>query len=142
MEIHIDLNEPQILEKVTGDEFGMFVSNEWKKLIDSYTPKDTGLLMQNVELRPWEIEYREPYSHYMYSGELYVDPLYGVGGFFSSDFGFWSRPGVKKVPSGKSLSYQKNNPYSTDHWDAAAEKAGQKDTLYRTLNDALQNGKF
>lgn len=142
MEIHIDLNEPQILEKVTGNKFGLYTAQEWKRLIEPYVPKDIGMLMLSVDLRPWEIEYFEPYAAYQYYGELYVDPIYKKGAFFDPYYGFWSRPGVKKVPSGRSLSYQKNNPYSTDHWDMAAEKAGQTDKLYRTLNNALQSGKF
>lgn len=39
MNIRIDLNEPQIVEKVTNDKFGRFVSAEWKRLIDPYTPR-------------------------------------------------------------------------------------------------------
>ena len=40
------------------------------------------------------------------------------------------------------MNFQKKNPYSTYEWDIAAEKAGQKDKLYRTLNNALQSGRF
>lgn len=142
MKVKIELNEPKILRKVTNDRFGLFVANEWKRILDPYTPKDTGLLMQNVELTPWQIKYNEPYSAYMYYGEVYVDPVYNVGGFYSPRYGFWSRPGVKKVPSGRTFEFQKNNPYSTDHWDIKAEQAGQKSKLYKTLNNALQSGNF
>lgn len=140
MTIRLDLNEPQIVEKVTSDKLGLFVSNEWKRLINPYTPRDTGIMEQTFQLRPWEIEYTMPYSAYQYYGELYVDPLTGAGGYLGSE-GWFSRPGVKKVPSGQKLQYQKNNPYSTDHWDIAAEKAGQKDKLYREINNALQSGR-
>ena len=135
------MNEPHIREKVTSDRFGLLVSNEWKRLINPYTPKDTGIMMQSARLRPWEIEYIQPYSAYMYYGEVYVDPVTGAGGYLGSK-GWFSRPGVKKVPSGRPLQYQKNNPYATDHWDEKAEQAGQKDKLYRTLNNALQSGIF
>lgn len=137
MNIRIDLNEPQILSKVTNDKFGLFIASEWKRLIDPYTPKDTGLLMQTVKFWPWKIEYIQPYSAYMYCGKVYVDPVYNVGGFYSSGFGFWSRPGIKKVPSEKTFEFQKNNPYSTDHWDVKAAQAGQLDKLYRTANNYL-----
>ncbi len=141
MDVRIEFNEPQIMRKVTNDRFGLFVSTTWKKLIDPYTPKDNGLLMESARLRPWEIEYIQPYSAYQYYGEMYVDPIFGVGGFFSPKFGYWSRPGVEKVPSGRPLTYQKNNPFSTDHWDVKAEQAGQKEKLYRTLNAAQQSGR-
>ena len=141
MELKINLNEPRIKEKVTNDRFGLFVSNEWKRLINPYTPKDTGIMMQSAKLRPWEIEYIQPYSAYMYYGEVYVDPKTKSAGFLT-DEGWKSRPGIKKVPSGRPIKYQKNNPYSTDHWDEKAAKAGQLDKLYRTLNNALQSGRF
>ena len=48
----------------------------------------------------------------------------------------------EKVYYGYDLNFQKKNPYSTYEWDKAAEKAGQKDKLYRTLNNALQSGRF
>ena len=133
MSVRIDLNEPKILKKVTNDRFGLFVSAEWKRLIDPYTPRDAGIMMQNIELRPWEIEYFEPYSHYMYEGILYVDPDTGSS---------WAGFGAEKVPTGQALNYQQNNPFATDHWDIKAAEAGQLSKLYRILNSALKSGKF
>lgn len=141
MILKINFNEPRIRQKVTSDRFGLFVSHEWKRLIDPYTPKDTGLMMQTAKVRAWEIEYIQPYSSYQYYGEVYVDPKTGAGGFLT-DEGWKSRKGVKKVPSGRPLQYQKNNPYATDHWDEKAAKAGQLDKLYRTLNRGLDSGQF
>lgn len=131
--LKVDLDERKIIERVTNDRFGLFVSNEWKRLINPYTPKDNGILMQSALLRPFEIEYIENYAHYVYMGELYVDPVTG-----SSFAGF----GVTKIPAGKSLQYQKNNPYATDHWDIKAAEAGQLSKLYRTLNAGLDSGRF
>lgn len=141
MNVRIELNEPKIRQKVTSERFGLFVSTAWKRLIDPYTPKDTGLMLQTARLRPHEIEYIQPYSAYQYYGEVYVDPATGAAGFMTGE-GWKSRKGVKKVPSGRPLHYQKNNPYSTSEWDVAAEKAGQLNKLYRTLNNGLQSGQF
>lgn len=141
MKIRIDLNEPGIRAKVTSDRFGRFVAHEWKRLINPYTPRDTGIMEQTAKVRPWEIEYIQPYSAYQYYGEVYVDPQTGAAGFLT-DEGWKSRPGVKKVPSGRPLQYQKNNPYATDHWDEKAAKAGQLDKLYRTLNNGLRSGQI
>ena len=114
MNLRIDLNEPRILEKVTSDRFGLLVSNEWKKLIDPYTPRDTGTLMgitgQTVDIQSFKLHYKSKYA--------------------------------EKVYYGYNMNFQKKNPYSTYEWDKAAEKAGQKDKLYRTLNNALQSGRF
>lgn len=144
MKLRIDLNEPQILRKVTNERFGLLVSNEWKRLIDPYTPWDTGMLMSNVKKLPFALHYKEPYSHYIYMGEVYVDPVYNVGGFYNSDYGWWSRPGVKKVPSGRQFAKfnTNHNPNATDHWDEVAAQSGQLDKLYRTLNKALRNGRI
>lgn len=119
MEIRIDLNEPKILEKVTGDRFGLLVSHEWKRLIDPYTPRDTAQLMgvtgQTVDVKPFELHYKVPYAEAVY----------------------YNRRNVKFITQGSG-----RNPYATDHWDIKAEQAGQKDKLYRTLNNALQSGRF
>ena len=114
MNLRIDLNEPRIREKVTSDRFGRFVSLEWKRQIDPYTPLDTGVLMgktgQTVDILPFKLHYKSKYA----------EPVY----------------------YGYDMNFQKKNPYSTYEWDKAAEKAGQKDKLYRTLNNALQSGRF
>ena len=49
---------------------------------------------------------------------------------------------AEPVYYGYDMNFQKKNPYSTYEWDISAEKAGQKDKLYRTLNNALQSGRF
>ena len=114
MNIRIDLNEPGIYKKVTGDPFGKFVSQNWKRLIDPYTPRDTGALMgiigQSVDILPFKIHYKEPYAEYVYEND--------------------------------DVTFQRNNPYSTDHWDIKAAQSGQLDKLYRTINSALQQGRI
>ncbi len=140
MKTKITLDEQKILNKVTSDKFGKLVSLEWKRLLDRYTPRQDGLLIQNYKLLPFAIWYKEPYAHYIYMGEKYVDPEYNVGGFYSSDFGWWSRPGIKKVPSGEMLQFKTSG--TSDHWDEKAAKSGELRKLYRTLNNALQSGRF
>ena len=110
MNFRIDLNEPRIREKVTNDRFGSFVSLEWKRLIDPYTPRDTGVTQDTATIEPWKIHYKTKYATRIYYGY---------------DF-----------------TFQKKNPYSTYEWDIKAEQAGQKDKLYRTLNNGLQSGRF
>ena len=110
MNLRIDLNEPKIREKVTSDRFGRLVSLEWKRLLDPYTPRNTGTMQGSAKVQPWKIHYTANYSQYVY----YM----------------------------RNAKFQKKNPYSTYEWDIAAENAGQKDKLYRTLNNALQSGRF
>ena len=114
MNLRIDLNEPRIREKVTSDRFGLLVSNEWKRLIDPYTPRDTGVLMgitgQTVDIQPFKLHYKSKYAERVYYGY--------------------------------DMNFQKKNPYSTYEWDKAAANAGQLDKLTRTLNNALQSGQY
>lgn len=117
MNLRIDLNEPRIREKVTSDRFGRLVSLEWKRLLDPYTPRDTGTMQDTAQIQPWRIIYRGAKTA---NGKYYAAYVY-----YGSD-----------------MNFQKKNPYSTYEWDKAAEKAGQKDKLYRTLNNELQSGRF
>ena len=68
MNVRIDLNEPKILAKVQNDRFGLFVSSEWKRLIDPYTPRDTGTLMRSAKLSQFQIHYIQPYATRVYYG--------------------------------------------------------------------------
>lgn len=115
MNLRIDLNEPRIREKVTSDRFGLLVSNEWKRLIDPYTPYRRGQLIgvtgDTVKKLPFKLHYTMPYAEYVYNSNGW-------------DF------------------YKENSLSATDHWDEAAAQAGQLDKLYRTLNNALQSGRF
>lgn len=140
VQAEVKLNMPRILDKVENDRFGMFLAREWKRNINPYTPHRDGNLERDVVYRPFEVEYMSPYSHYQYEGNLYVDPLYKVGGFTRDGGITWfSRPGIKKVPTSTPLNYLKDhNPQATDHWDQAAEKAGQKEKLIEVANDYLR----
>lgn len=143
-EIVVNLDPAAIERRVNNDKFGLLAAGEWKRLIDPYTPHLTGQLQSDVTLSPFEIEYNSKYAHYIYTGEVYVDPLYHVGGFNNDEYGWWSRPGVKKIPSGRSFRHYttNTNPMATDHWDTVAANAGQVDKLVQTLNDALDSGNY
>lgn len=71
MNVRIDLNEPRILEKVQSDRFGLLVSNEWKRLIDPYTPRDTGIMQDTAVLGAFSIHYKTPYATRVYYGKGY-----------------------------------------------------------------------
>jgi hypothetical protein len=117
MNVKIDLNEPKILAKVQNDRLGLLVSSEWKRLIDPYTPRDTGLMQDTAELQPFQIIYRGGKTS---NGKYYAGYVYYNRG----------------------ANFKKNNPYSTHEWDIAAANAGQLDKLTRTLNNALESGQY
>ena len=135
----VNLKRQQILDKVENDRFGLWLAKEWYRLITPYTPRRNNLLAQTVQYAPFAITYVQPYSHYVYNGEKYVDPIYGVSGFTNDGGETWfSRRGVKKIPSGEPLNYRTDmNPFATDYWDQKAAKAGQRDKLGRSATKYL-----
>ena len=116
MRVIVKLDVPKITEKVTNDNFGMHVSQEWKRLIDPYTPRDTGTLMNTAKVLPFKIHY-----------------------IAASDKGYKY---AEKVYYGYEMNFQKINPYSTYEWDIKAAQSGQLDNLCRTLNEGLRSGRY
>ena len=141
VKVDVKLNMPRILNKVENDTFGLFLAKEWKRLIDPFTPHRDGFLERNIELKPFAIKYKMPYSRYMYYGVPYVDPLYGVSGFTNDGGVTWfSRTGVKKVPdTSKRFNYSKDpNQFATDHWDIKAAQAGKAEQLGKIATNYLR----
>lgn len=110
----IDINEQNILEKVTNDNLGLQAAKEWKDLIEPYTPRDTGQLEDKAVIAPWTITYNPVSKNgYHYARKIY----YGVN-----------------------LNFQTtHNPYATHQWDKAAEQAGKKQELCNRLNAYLKS---
>lgn len=73
-----------------------------------------GDIHNSVQLKTDEIDYYHPGAHYQYTGIMYEDPVYHKGAFFNEDYGFWSRPGITKIPTGRNLKY--HGPWGS-HWD-------------------------
>ena len=147
MSVTVRIDDERIIGKLKSAEFGTFVAEELKKILDPYTPVGkTGRLRDEAVIKPFKIIYgmagtqSNAYASYMYNGNVYVDPLYNVGGFYNEKYGWWSRPGVKKIPSGRPFVF--TNPTATDHWDTKAEAAGQIDKLVQIINSALNSGRF
>lgn len=72
-------------------------------------------LNTNVDLQVDKVIYQGPDPHYLYTGKKYVDPKYKKGAFYSSDYGYWSRPGITKINSGQDLKY--HIPGTGAYWD-------------------------
>lgn len=96
------------------DKFGIDENGRTQKVIDiSFMhymrlkmPQDSGLMVANTRNPEGGLVIVEtPYAHYMNEGIKYVDSITGKGAFFNENYGFWSRPNTKKVPSGESLNY-------------------------------------
>lgn len=128
VEAHINI--PADLKKVRDPKFWEFGANQWWICITPYTPFVTGTTAESVKIRgksgSGEIEYLQPNAHYLYHGELMVDP---------ETRSSWARAGVKKVYAGKELILGKNGKHSlaSKKWDKAAAPHKKKDLI-----DAMQ----
>ena len=80
--------------------------------------RETDILNQSTRGEVYLYPPDSDYGHYQYEGIKYVDPDYGVGAFYSPDYGYWSRPGIEKVPSNEPLFYGRESAEA--HWDEVA----------------------
>lgn len=93
-----------------------FFTNSCYKHMAQFVPGGTkSHLNQIVDIQTDKIIYQSPSAHYLFTGNLYIDPKYQKGAFYSEDYGYWSRPRISKINSGKKLKY---HTYGTGaHWD-------------------------
>ena len=133
-ELNVKQSDDGVKIEVSLERFGKKIDDAQDALdaqiwadMKTYMPQDVGTLIQNTEElnantrgEVYKYDPSLPYGHYQYEGILYVepDPYPQVGGFYSDNYGWWSIPGVTKVPSDRRLSYK--NVSAQDHWDAAA----------------------
>lgn len=67
--VKIELSEYDFLCVVNNGNFGLFAAQEWKRLISPFTPRRTGALEDTAIVKPWKIEYIQPYASVVYNGE-------------------------------------------------------------------------
>ncbi|MEM5781253.1 MAG: minor capsid protein, partial [Lawsonibacter sp.] len=86
-----------------------WLDNEILKDSAPYVPRITGALehsgIAGTVIGSGEIVYNSPYARYQYYGKVMVDPKTGKAAMYSPDYGFWSRPGVKKVKTNRNLRF-------------------------------------
>lgn len=84
-------------------------------------------LNQAVDIQADSITYESPGAHYLYVGKKYVDPKYKKGAFYSPNYGFWSRPGITKIPTSQDLIY--HTPGTGARWDKRMWTAEGKEVV-------------
>ena len=116
------MNSPRAIKVRLGIEAGgsaqKFFCNECYRYMSPFVPGGMkSHLNQNVVIAVdgSAVMYLSPSANYLYNGNLYVDPKYNKGAFYSESYGFWSRPGISKVNSGKELIY--HVPGTGAKWD-------------------------
>lgn len=108
-----NVQKQQILDKygLEGGRTQQVIDTAFMGYLDKYMPMDADMelitsMYASTKVGSGEININKPHAHYQYEGEKYIDPKYGVGAFYDPVSGrYWSRPGVKKVPSGEKLNY-------------------------------------
>lgn len=120
--------------------FWTFAATEWHKLYKDYVPMKEGLLYNQVNITPKQIEHTAPYAHYQYEGRVYGPNILIVEGERAT--GFFLQPNRRKKPTGKSLQYSKQyHPKASAKWDkAAAPTQGPK--LAKTLQGYIDQGRL
>lgn len=140
MRIDFEWNkEPdQITKEIIDSDTRLFMANEAKRFMDPYVPADNLVLAQNVSIYTEKdvgvVEYRSPYAHYQWEGELY-GPNYPI-----EDNGMvvgWCSP-PHKTPTGKKLNYSTfRHPLATSHWDEAM-KTARGDDLTKSVQNYIK----
>ena len=102
----------QIIDKygLDGGRTQKVVDSAFMGYVDDYMPMDTGQMItamyNSTKVGSGEININAPHAHYQHEGIKYVDPKYKIGAFHDPVSGrYWSRSGIKKVPSGEKLNY-------------------------------------
>ena len=104
-----------------------FIDSECIRQMKPYMPFRNGVLEQSATIGTvigsGEIRQNLPYAHYMYVGKVYGPniPIMENGILV----GYFSKPNVKKHPTGANLVYDKSkHPLAGPHWFArmAADK--------------------
>jgi len=108
------------------------LAHEWLNMqiaadMANFIPFDSGALRSSLNYPEGPegtiIEYNSPYAHYMYEGEVYINPEHNASGFIGAD-GRWHGWAGPKEPSGRLMNYQQ--PGTGDHWfDRAWEAYGK-----------------
>ena len=122
IKVSVNFNSSKVigkLKQLLNDEGTMIAAhNLLLQKMTPYVPFDTGTLSQDVDITKDYVRYKQPYAHYMYEGIVYGPsiPIIKDGVVV----GFYSRPGVKKTPTGEYINYDKSHhPLATSHWDKA-----------------------
>ena len=125
IDVKVNINIPKHMAELKDDGLWTFAATELHRLLVPYIPMMTGTTMETVLIRPGELEFVAPNAHYLYRGELMVDPKTGSS---------YAGKGVKKIYTGKMLDLTHNkHPKSTNEWVENAMP-----TELPKLSDAMQ----
>ena len=124
-----------------GSKMQQFVDSEVLRLMNPYTPMDTGALVQSATngtvIGSGKIQYTSPYARYLYYGEVYGPniPIKEKG----QVVGYWSPP--KKAPTGRPLAYStERHPLAGKLWFERMKTDHKEDILKGAMKIAMEEG--
>lgn len=100
-----------------------------------YIPAASGKLRRSGRVYGNTIVWNPPYARVIYFGNVYVDPKYYKGGFPYRKDMFRSRPGIKKISSGRKFNIRRG----TDGWFYEAKKVYMKKWV-QTAKGVIERG--
>ena len=145
MKITLDVDDvkidiPKHIKKVRSPKMWKFAAQQWHRLYKDYVPMRTGVLYNQVIIKPNLIIHTAPYAHYMYEGRLY-GPNYPIveGGRV---VGYFSQRGRPKKPTFRMLKFSKEQHLkATRKWDKAATPT-QGPKLVKTMQKYIDGGRI
>lgn len=129
----------RLLAVMSDRETKREVHQKLKEFVEPYVPmsKGGGDLRESAEAKPSGVIYKTPYAHYQYEGKVYGQNLpkwyYSKADKTSYITGWYSIPGVKKTPTGRTLG----QPGNWKGWDFGYSTPG---TTHHWLEEAFKNG--
>ena len=123
MKINIDVNVnttklAKEFEALKDDNVMYEIHDLFAKMCEPYVPMQEGVLSDSVKVDKEKIHYDGPYARYMYVGEIYGPniPVFEDGILT----GFFSIPKMKKKPTGREMSFDKEkHKLASKEWDKA-----------------------
>ena len=119
-DVKVEINDAKLKARVdrANEILAVQVMKDTEK---EFLPMLNHQLANGTRVIDGTIVYPGPYAHYLWEGEVYVDPMSGAAGFKLKDGSWASRRGVTKIPSGRSLVFTRAT--ARDHWtDHAKER--------------------
>lgn len=107
------------------------------KYMADYIPGGKGGSIEKLKdlSDPTKIVYYHPAAHYLYIGNLYVMDN-GKGAYYSPTYGYWSKPGVRKIATTTPLKYHAGGG---KQW-AERMKSAEMDSLIEDLQNYIDRG--
>lgn len=113
------------------------VTNSVLELCDQYVPFNKGGLKDSGHIEDdTDVVWDTPYARYMWNGIVYEDPQLHCAGFKTED-GWRSRKDVKKVPTTRSLKYEKGS-HRGAHWAERMLQEGGREEIERRAREAAK----